>query len=104
MGASWEGFAIEQVLRVFEPSQAYFWSTHGGAEVDLLFMHQGRRLGFEVKFTEAPRITASMRSASATLNLDHLWVIYPGAHEYPMEAGITALPLHRLLQVAASFN
>ena len=57
VGASWEGFAVEQVMRAFEPTQAYFWSTHGGAELDLIFMHGGRRLGFEIKFTEAPRLT-----------------------------------------------
>lgn len=98
VGASWEGFAVEQVLRTFEPAQPYFWSTHGGGELDLLFLHQGRRLGFEVKFTEAPRITASMRRAKADLRLDHLWVIHPGAHAFPMAEGLTALPLDRIHQ------
>jgi len=93
VGASWEGFAIEQILRTFQHAQAYFWSTHGGPELDLFFMHQGRRLGFEVKFSEAPRLTASMRVASADLRLDHLWVVHPGPHRFPMAEGITALPL-----------
>lgn len=92
-GASWEGFAVEQVLRAFKPAQAYFWSTHGGAELDLVFLHQGKRLGFEIKFTEAPKTTASMRTAKAALRLDHLYVIHPGAHGFPMAAGITAAPL-----------
>jgi len=96
VGASWEGFAIEQVLRAFEPSQPCFWSTQGGAELDLLFLHGGRRLGFEVKFNEAPRVTASMRSAKAGLRLDQLWVIHPGEHEFPMDEGITALPVRCL--------
>jgi hypothetical protein len=100
VGASWEGFAIEQVLQAFEPSQPYFWSTQGGAEVDLLFLHRGRRVGFEVKFTEAPKTTASMRTAAKELKLDHLWVVYPGAHEFPMDQGITALPMGRLGQMA----
>jgi|GEM_PF-1153250 predicted AAA+ superfamily ATPase len=66
------------------------------SEVDLLFLHQGRRLGFAVKFSEAPRLTASMRSAAEQLKLDHLWVVYPGAHEFPMAEGITALPLQNV--------
>lgn len=98
VGASWEGFAIEQVLQAFEPSQPYFWSTQGGAEVDLLFLHQGRRLGFEVKFSEAPRVTGSMRTAAKDLALDHLWVIYPGTHRFPLDEGITALPLPQIDQ------
>ena len=101
VGASWEGFAIEQVLRAFQPSQAYFWSTHSGAELDLIFMHQGKRLGFEVKFTEAPKTTASMRTAKSDLQLDHLWVVHPGAHRFPMEEGMTAIPLARIREASA---
>ena len=102
VGASWECFAIEQVLQAFEPAQPCFWSTHGGAELDLVFLHQGRRLGFEVKFTEAPRVTASMRTARAELRLDHLWVVHPGPHGFPMEEGITATPLGNLYLSATS--
>jgi len=65
-----------------------------------LFLHRGRRLGFEVKFAEAPKATASMRSAVKELNLDHLWVVHPGVHEFPMDQGITALPMQRLGQAA----
>ena len=93
VGASWEGFAVEQVLRTFEPAQPYFWSTHSGAELDLLFLHKGQRLGFEIKFTEAPKLTLSMRRAKEELRLDHLWVVHPGEHGFPMEPGITAVPL-----------
>lgn len=93
VGASWEGFAVEQVLKAFDPTEAYFWSTHGGAELDLIFIHGGDRLGFEIKFTEAPKVTASMRTAQADLKLAHLYVIHAGKHQFPMEAGITAVPL-----------
>jgi hypothetical protein len=98
VGASWEGFAIEQVLRTFQPDQPYFWSVQSGAVVDLLFMHQGKRLGFEVKFSEAPRLTASMRTTREQLGLDCLWVIHPGEHAFPMEERITALPVRQLQQ------
>jgi uncharacterized protein len=102
VGASWEGFALEQVLRAFVPSQPYFWSTHGGAELDLLFMHQGRRLGFEFKFNEAPTVTASMKHAKADLELDHLWVVHPGAHAFPMDENITAIPLGQVHALAGN--
>jgi hypothetical protein len=69
--------------------------------LDLVFLHGGKRLGFEVTFTEAPKVTASMRSAKAALKLDHLWVIHPGQHAFPMDEGISALPVGRLREAAA---
>ena len=93
VGASWEGFAIEQVLTVVSPATAFFWSTHGGASLDLLFLHNGRRYGIEVKFNEAPAPTKSMRVAMTDLRLDHLFVIYPGDQRYPADERITMWPL-----------
>jgi uncharacterized protein len=95
-GASWEGFAIEQILRVTGDRQAYFWATHGGAELDLLLMHRGRRYGFEFKFTEAPVATRSMRVAIEDLGLHHLWVVTPGPHRYPIDDSLSVVPLTRL--------
>jgi predicted AAA+ superfamily ATPase len=94
LGASWEGFAIEQILRSFAPNDIYFWSTHSGAEIDLFFIHRGQRYGFEVTFNEAPNISKSMRIALDDLKLDHLWVVYPGQDRYPADKKITVLPLH----------
>jgi predicted AAA+ superfamily ATPase len=93
IGASWEGFALEQILSHVKPAQAYFWGTHGGAELDLFLPHAGKRYGFEIKFNEAPRLTNSMNIALDVLELDHLWVVYPGRNEYPMEKKISAFPL-----------
>jgi hypothetical protein len=92
-GASFEGFAIEQVLRAVAPAQASFWGTHGGGELDLLFAWRGRRHGVEVKFSEAPSPTRSMRTAIEDLSLDHLWLIYPGEHAYPVDEAITVWPV-----------
>jgi predicted AAA+ superfamily ATPase len=97
VGASWEGFAIEQVLQIIKPPQAFFWSTHSGAEVDLLFIHYGRRYGVKCKFSEAPRITKSMNQAIESLNLTHLWVVYPGEHRYPLSKQISTWPLKNLV-------
>ena len=93
VGASWEGFAIEQVLRALCPAQAWFWSAHGGGEVDLLIMDNGRRLGFEMKFNEAPEVTRSMHNVVDDLRLDHLYVVCPGKNSYPVRERISVLSL-----------
>lgn len=96
LGASWEGFTIEQILLCFRPAEAYFWSTYSGAEIDLFFNHKGRRYGFEVKFNEAPKVSKSMRIVTEDLDLDHLWIIYPGKAQYPVHEKITILPLKHI--------
>ena len=90
-GASWEGFVIEQVLSVVRTRDAYFWATHAGAELDLLFFQGGRAFGVEAKLSEAPKVTRSMRSSIDVLGLQHLWVVHPGPHSYEMEDSISAL-------------
>ena len=96
VGASWEGFAIEQVLRRVRPQQSYFWGTHNGAELDLLFFAHGKRYGIEVKFNEAPQVTPSMRTALKDLALEHLWIVSPGNHVYPVNEKITVWSLSQL--------
>ncbi|MDQ6996969.1 MAG: ATP-binding protein [Mariprofundus sp.] len=93
LGASWEGFAMEQVLQAMQPSEAYFWSTYSGAEVDLLLFKDGKRYGIEFKFNEAPKVTKSMHVAINDLSLDQLWIIYPGVNEYPVTDKIMVKPL-----------
>ena len=75
---------------------AFFWSTHAGAELDLMLWHGGRRFGFEFKFAEAPAPARSMHIARADLELTHLWVIHPGRHSFPLAPGLTALPLEEV--------
>jgi predicted AAA+ superfamily ATPase len=82
LGASWEGFVIEQLLTSWRPEDAWFWATHGGAELDLLVTQGGRRLGVEIKRADAPRLSTSMRQALADLELDELLVITPGERSY----------------------
>jgi predicted AAA+ superfamily ATPase len=102
VGASWEGFAIEQVLQAIRPPEAYFWATHSGAELDLLFSVRGRRYGLELKFKEAPSVTRSMRVALADLQLEHLWVVHPATHSYPMDEKITACAIGDIEQILPS--
>ncbi len=96
VGASWEGYAIEQILQIIRPSEAYFWATHSGAELDLLFFHKGKRYGMEVKFNEAPEITRSMQTTLHDLKLSYLWVIYPGSEAYQVDKQISVLSLQKI--------
>ncbi len=86
VGASFEGFAVEQVLGAFADADAYFWTTHGGTELALFLRRGGKRHGFECKLADAPGSTRSMRTAPADLRLDHLWVLYPGDETYATTA------------------
>jgi len=92
LGASWEGFVVEMLLRQLQPDEAYFWATHQGAELDLLCLHQGRRHGFEIKRADAPGITPSIRIALSDLRLDTLTVIYPGATRYRLSDRVVVRP------------
>jgi len=99
-GASWEGFALEQVLRITQPDEAYFWATHTGAELDLLMFKYGKRVGVEFKRIDAPALTPSMRIAKADLSLDALYVVYPGDRRYALADGVEAVPLAHFVQPA----
>jgi len=92
-GASWEGYVLEETLKAVEPDEAYFWATHQGAELDLLLLKGGRRLGVEIKRMDAPKLTASMRIALADLKLDQLTVVYPGTEVYDLAPQAKVTPL-----------
>ena len=94
LGASWEGFAIEEILALIgNDKNAYFWSVHSGSKLDLLIFLNGKRLGFEFKYADAPRITRSMRVVQSDLNLDYLFVVYPGELSYLLDEKIEVIPL-----------
>lgn len=95
-GASWEGFAVEEALRLAEPDEAYFWATHNRAELDLLLLKNGRRYGVECKRADAPRVTPSLRISLQDLKLEHIAVVYPGLRRYPIADRMTALPLEQM--------
>jgi predicted AAA+ superfamily ATPase len=92
-GASWEGYAIEETLKVVQPDEAYFWATHQGAELDLLLFKDGRRLGVEIKRMDAPVLTPSMRIALDDLKLEQLVVLYPGKTHYTLADRVKVAPL-----------
>jgi predicted AAA+ superfamily ATPase len=99
VGASWEGYVIEQVLQIIRPSEAYFWATHNKAELDLLFFANGKRYGIEVKFSEAPEVTRSMQIALHDLALEYLWVVYPGSGVYQVDKRISVVPVQKISEI-----
>ena len=96
VGASFEGFAIEHALAAFGRVDGFFWRARTGAELDLLLIRGPKRYGFEVKFSDAPGTTRSMRAAIDDLRLDHVFVIYPGDEAYPLDERISVLPVSSL--------
>ena len=103
VGASWEGFVIEQVLAAEVHDEAYFWATHQGAEIDLILYRAGKLFGVECKRADAPRLTPSMRIACRDLGLERIAVIYPGARRYPLAERVEAIPLRALADEAPVF-
>jgi predicted AAA+ superfamily ATPase len=92
MGSFWEGFALEEIIRQTEANseECYFWGTQSQAELDLLILKNGKRTGYEFKYSDAPKITPSMRIACEDLKLDHLYVVYPGSATFSLSEKITA--------------
>jgi predicted AAA+ superfamily ATPase len=98
LGASWEGFALEQAARLIgkRREELFFWATHVGAEVDLFWQEQGCNWAIEVKYSSTPRLTPSMTSALRDLDLEHLWILYPGDKAYALGPRVSTLPLQAL--------
>ncbi len=104
VGASFEGFVIEQLVGALDTRDAYYWATHAGAELDLLVLHGGKRYGFEFKFADAPGTTRSMRVALEDLSLEKLWVVYPGDEGYALDDRISVLPVAGIAGLAAHWR
>lgn len=104
VGASWEGFAIAEIMAALgaRREECSFWGLHTGAELDLMVSLGQRRLGFEIKLTDTPRVTPSMRSALTHLELERLYVVHAGEHRFPLAEQIEALPLTALGSLADS--
>jgi len=96
LGASWEGFALEEVLRVTDDREAYFWNTQGGAELDLFVFLNGQRYGFEFKYADAPAVTKSLEVARRDLKLKRAFIVHPGRQSYPLNAWADAVGIAAL--------
>ena len=102
LGASWEGFALEQVIQHFNlrEQEVFFWGVHTGAELDLVFQHKGKLWGVEAKYGDAPTLTRAMHAALEELSLAHLWVIYPGDTTYRLSPSVSVVSVHQLSTLA----
>lgn len=98
LGASWEGYALEQTLALHGFDNAYFWATHAGAELDLMLIRGGRRIGFEFKCADAPVMTKSFHVALEDLGLKKAYIVYPGDRRYPVHKKVEALPIRELVE------
>jgi predicted AAA+ superfamily ATPase len=100
VGASWEGFGLDAVVSRLgaRPEECFFWATHSGAELDLLVVRGGLRLGFEFKRTTAPAVTRSMRVAATDLRLTEMAVIHAGVRSFQLDSNIRAIALDRILE------
>ena len=98
VGASWEGYVLEEVLDIMQPDEACFWATHQGAEIDLVVRKDGKLSGIECKRTDAPKLTPSMRIAMNDLHLNRIVVVYPGIKRYSIAAEVEAVPLREIAE------
>jgi predicted AAA+ superfamily ATPase len=98
LGASWEGFALEQAIQHvgLREQDVFFWAVHTGAELDLVFQHKGKLFGIEAKYGDAPTLTTSMHAAVEELSLSHLWVVYPGSKPYDLRTQVSVVPIQHL--------
>lgn len=101
IGSLWEGFALETIINCLQirSEDCYFWSTHNEAELDLLVFKNGKRYGFEFKYSDSPKITKSMHIALQDLKLDHLYVVYPGNRLFTIQEKITACGFDLLQEI-----
>ncbi len=98
-GASWEGYVIEELIKKIKPDDSYFWATHNQAELDLLLLKNGRKIGFEIKLSDKPALTPSMRIALRDLKLEKLFIVYPGENSYELASKVRVIPMSELPQI-----
>jgi hypothetical protein len=103
LGASWEGFVVEQILAGEPHDDAYFWATHQGAEIDLILRRGDQLFGVECKRADAPRKTPSIRIAMEDLGLQRVVVVYPGDKRYPIADRVEAVPIAALAEPGQLF-
>jgi len=99
LGASWEGFALESIIRLhgLNQEECFFWGVHQQAELDLMVFLKGKRVGFEFKWADAPKLTKSILTACETLHLDRCYIIYPGNKKYQLTEQVIAIGLENYL-------
>jgi len=94
LGASWEGFVIEQIIAAVNPVEVGFYRTAAGAEIDLVMTLRGdnRPIAVEVKYSAAPKPGKGFWNALDDLAIERAFVVYPGEVDYPLERRVTVWP------------
>ncbi len=103
LGASWEGFVLEQIVSLIGERDVFYWATHAGAEMDIVVNRRGKFWGFEIKYADAPKLTKSMVIAKADLDLEHVWVVHPGKAGYRLAPGIECIGIGELAGLVGKF-
>ncbi len=101
LGFSWDGFVVESLIGAAPEAQPYFWRTQGGAELDLLLMRRGKRVGFELKEGDAPGMTKSLHAALSDLSLARAYIVYPGQNRYRVHEKVEVVPVDEAVLAAA---
>jgi len=99
IGASWEGFALEEIIRYLsvENDDCYYWGVNNQAELDLLINKNGQLCAFEFKYSDSPKVTKSMRIAIESLNIDKIYVIVPGKVKFLLDDNIEVCGLENFI-------
>lgn len=98
VGASWEGYCLEEIINKYDNEDCYFWATHGGAELDLLVVKGQKRIGFEIKYASSVKITKSLHIAMEELNLDQMTIVVPGKDSYYLSEEVRVVGLEKLIE------
>ncbi len=98
LGSSWEGYVIEEICRVIgERATPYFYRTASGAELDLVLDFRGERWAFEIKFSNAPRLSRGFYSALEDVGPARTYIVTPSAMRYEDKSGAIVTGLADLL-------
>ena len=101
-GASWEGFVVEQVCGLVAPHQQIsFYRTAAGAELDLVIESGSHKIGIEIKFSGAPKVTKGFWQACEDVGVDRAYILAPVREGYPFAANVDVLPVHGLSALLA---
>jgi hypothetical protein len=105
-GASWEGFCIEQIVRISNThdDECFTWSVQGGEEIDLVVQKPSGVFGFEFKTADAPQKTRSLMTSLSSLNLTRVFIIYPGEKDYSLDDRVKAVAFQNLGKALESIS
>lgn len=103
LGASWESFVIEHLINylvshvpMVSAESFYFWRSHVGEEIDLFFELDGKRYGFEVKYSAKVQVTSAMRAAQRILGLEKIFIMVPRGEVQWLDEGTLRMPLNKI--------